>query len=408
MVPLCDLRAQYESLKHEIDAAMQTVAASGQFILGPNVKAFEEEMAAYLGCKHAIGVGSGTDALHLALRALDIGPGDEVITTPFTFIATSEAICLVGATPVFVDINPRTFNIDPNLIEAAITPRTKAILPVHLYGQPCDMDAIMQIAERHGLRVVEDCAQALGAEYRGRKAGTFGDAGCLSFFPSKNLGCFGDGGMVVTNDSGLYERVEYLRRHGGRVKYHHEELGLNSRLDELQAAILRVKLPHLDHWNGLRRQHAYRYNALLVKIPTLACPWELGSNEGEYLTLDRKQRNDLLTSVYHQYTVQLDNRENVWSAAKNAGVGCFAYYPVPLHLQDVHRGLGYRRGVFPNSERAANRCLSLPMFPELSNRQLGEVAAAIAKATTPHNGMSSPCQPRTRMISQRAERTHAS
>ena len=253
MIPVCDLKQQYRSLKSEIDAAMQQVAADAHFILGPNVKSLEKEIAAYCDCAHAAGVANGTDALHLALRALRIGPGDEVITTPFTFVATTEAIGIVGARPVFVDIDPHTFNIDPAKIEAAITPRTKAILPVHLYGQPCEMDAIMEIAERHGLYVVEDCAQAIGATYKGRKVGSFGHAGCLSFFPSKNLGCFGDGGMVVSGNKEVFERVEMLRRHGGKVKYHHCELGLNSRLDELQAAILRVKFKHLEAWSEQRR-----------------------------------------------------------------------------------------------------------------------------------------------------------
>ena len=256
MIPVCDLQQQYQNLKTEIDAAMQQVASGCRFILGPNVKELEKEIAAYCQCEHGVGVGSGTDALQLALRALRIGPADEVITTPFTFVATTEAIGMVGAKPVFVDIDPVTFNIDPAKIEAAITPETKAILPVHLYGQPCDMDPIMDIAGRHDLFVVEDCAQAIGATYRGRKVGSFGDAGCLSFFPSKNLGAFGDGGMLVTNNPEVFERVEMLRRHGGRVKYHHCELGLNSRLDELQAAILRVKFEHLENWNTARRKNA--------------------------------------------------------------------------------------------------------------------------------------------------------
>ena len=377
MIPLCDLRIQYEALKDKIDAAVQAVCESGRYILGPNVRAFEQEMATYLGCKYAVGVGSGTDALHLALRALEIGPGDEVITTPFTFIATSEAICLVGAKPVFVDIHPRTFNMDPDLVEAAITPRTRAILPVHLYGQPSDMDRIMDIAERHGLHVVEDCAQALGASYRGRKVGTFGAAGCLSFFPSKNLGCFGDGGMVVTDDPNLYERVEYLRRHGGKVKYHHDELGLNSRLDELQAAVLRVKLPYLDHWNQLRRQHAYRYNALLADAPAVTCPAELGP-DGLFVPRDAGHGvNGLLDAVYHQYTVQLDDRDSAATQLAESGIGCFPYYPVPLHLQRVHRDAGYERGVLPQAERAARSCLSLPLFPELSEDQQTQVAGRL-------------------------------
>ena len=379
MVPLCDLRAQYESLKHEIDVAMQTVAASGRYILGPNVKAFEEEMAAYLGCRHTIGVGSGTDALHLALRALDIGPGDEVITTPFTFIATSETICLAGATPVFVDIDPRTFNIDPNLIESAITPRTKVILPVHLYGQPCDMDAIMEIAQRHDLRVVEDCAQALGGEYRGRRTGAFGDAGCLSFFPSKNLGCFGDGGMVVTNDRDLYERAEYLRRHGGRVKYHHEELGLNSRLDELQAAILRVKLKQLDAWNARRREIAAVYERLLAGVPHVLVPTELDRDGLFRPGRSSTEENSWLTAVYHQYTILAEHRDELAETLRAEGIGCCVYYPVPLHMQAVHRDLGHRCGDFPCAEHVAARCLSLPMFPELTFEQQQQVAECLQR-----------------------------
>ena len=260
------MKQQYQSLKAEIDAAMQEVAAQTRYILGPNVKQLEEDVARFCQSSHGVGVASGTDALHLALRALKIGPGDEVITTPFSFVATTEAIGMVGATPVFVDIDPLTFNIDPQRIEAAVTPRTKAILPVHLYGQPCDMEPILQTARRHGLYVVEDVAQAIGARYQGRQVGSLGDAGCLSFFPSKNLGGFGDGGMVVTNHPEVAQRVEMLRRNGGRVKYHHEEPGLNSRLDELQAAILRVKFSHLSRWNRLRRQNAYRYNELLADV----------------------------------------------------------------------------------------------------------------------------------------------
>ena len=248
MVPLSNPSGEYLQLKAEIDAAIQSVCAAGHYILGPNVKAFEQEMAAYCECPHAVGVANGTDALHLALRALKIGPGDEVITTPFTFVATTEAIGIVGATPVFVDVDPDTFNMDVAQIEKAITPRTRCLLPVHLYGQPCDMDPLMELARRHHLRVVEDCCQAIGATYKGRQVGTIGDAGCLSFFPSKNLGCLGDGGMVITRDADVFQRVEMLRRHGGRIKYHHEELGLNSRLDELQAAVLRIKLKRLPKW----------------------------------------------------------------------------------------------------------------------------------------------------------------
>jgi dTDP-4-amino-4,6-dideoxygalactose transaminase len=326
-------------------------------------------------------VASGTDALHLALRALRIGPGDEVITTPFTFVATTEAIGMVGATPVFVDIDPLTFNIDPQEIEAAVTPQTKAILPVHLYGQPCDMDPITQIARRHKLYVVEDVAQALGATYKGRKVGSFGEAGCLSFFPSKNLGGFGDGGMVVTNNEQVAQRVEMLRRHGGRVKYYHDELGLNSRLDELQAAILRVKFPHLARWNQLRRRHAYRYNALLGDVPHVTPPHEL-SEHGPAVPTSAKPDGggQLLEAVYHQFTVQVDNRDAVSQQLKEEGIGNAVHYPIPLHLQTVHADLGYEPGSMPNAEQAARRCLSLPIFPELGEEQIQSVVAALAKA----------------------------
>jgi len=368
-IPLCELTHAYQGLKDEIDAAMQAVAADGRYILGPNVAALEREIAEYCQCEYAVGVNSGTDALYLALKALGIGPGDEVITTPFTFIATTEAIGLVGATPVFVDIDPHTHNIDPRLIEAAITPRTKAILPVHLYGRPCDMGTIAGIAIRYGLRVVEDCAQAIGATCHGRMVGSFGSAGCLSFFPSKNLGCFGDGGMVVTNDATVYESVEMLRRHGGKVKYHHSRLGLNSRLDELQAAILRVKLKHLDNWNGARRQAAVRYNQLLSDTQGVATP-----------TLDDARETDDIRSVYHQYTIRVHDREHLTSQLSAAGIGYGVYYPCPLHLQEVHQSLGHGEGSFPEAELAAKQCLSLPMFPELTPTQQQEVADCVRQA----------------------------
>jgi dTDP-4-amino-4,6-dideoxygalactose transaminase len=380
MIQVCDLRAQYAQLKDEIDAAMQAVAEGGYFILGPNVKAFESEIAAYSGCKFGAGVNSGTDALHLALRALRIGPGDEVITTPFTFVATTEAIGIVGATPVFVDIDPATFNIDPEQIEAAITPRTKAILPVHLYGQPADMDPIMEIARAHGLRVVEDAAQALGATYKGRKVGSIGDAGCLSFFPSKNLGAFGDGGMVVTNDQEIYDRVEMLRRHGGKIKYHHTELGLNSRLDELQAAVLRVKLRYLDEWVKARRAHAYAYNAALAGIPGVQLPRERAGGTAMSPTPGQAFPEDQLYTAYHQYTILVDDRDGVQNRLKAADVQTMIYYPVPLHLQEVHANLGHRPGCFPHAEAAADRCLSLPIYPEMTEAQRETVISALAEA----------------------------
>jgi len=378
MIPLCDLKTQYLSLKPEIDAAMQQVAGDTKYIMGPHVKQLEQEMADACGCTHGLGLNSGTDSLHLALRGLNIGPGDEVITTPFTFIATTEAIGMVGAKPVFVDIDPETFNIDPSKIEAAITPRTKVILPVHIFGQPCEMDAICDIADRYGLRIVEDCAQALGAAYQGRPVGSFGAAGCISFFPSKNLGGFGDGGMLVTNDDQVAQRVEMLRRHGGRVKYHHEEQGVNSRLDELQAAILRVKLPHLSQWCELRRRHALRYNEILAPLPNVLPPREWNGQSATMPT-PRRKHNGLLHSVYHQYTVLVEDRVAVMNHLRERGVGHAVYYPVPLHLQKVHADLGHKAGDFPCAEYVSDRCLSLPIFPELSDEQQDAVCAALAE-----------------------------
>ena len=380
MIPVCDLKRQYQALKGPIDEAMQAVAAGSHFILGPNVKALEQEIAAYCDCQFAAGVGNGTDALHLALRALRIGPGDEVITTPFTFVATTEAIGIVGATPVFVDIDPETLNMDPAAIEEAITPRTRAILPVHLYGQPCEMDPILELARKHSLYVVEDCAQAIGATYQGRKVGSLGDVGCLSFFPSKNLGAFGDGGMVVSNNREVHERVEMLRRHGGKVKYHHCELGLNSRLDELQAAILRIKLAHLESWIDLRRRHAYRYNALLARLPGVTLPREITSRGTAIPKHAAPTGGERVRSVYHQYTVLVEQRDALLSQLTAAEIGSMVYYPVPLHLQEVHAPLGYRQGDFPHAEHAAEHCLSLPMFPELTAGEQDQVVAAFAKA----------------------------
>lgn len=364
MIPILDLKVQYQAHKAELEAAMCEAAAGTHYILGPNVKALEAEIAAYCDAAHGMGVGNGTDALHLALRALRIDPGDEVITVPFTFVATTEAIGIVGATPVFVDIDPVTFNLDPALLEAAITPRTKAILPVHLYGQPCEMDPLLAIAKRHGLAVVEDCAQAIGATYKGRKVGSLGDLGCLSFFPSKNLGAFGDAGMVVANDADLAGRVEMLRRHGGRVKYHHEELGLNSRLDEVQAAVLRVKLKYLEDWTAARRRHAYRYNELFADAAGVTTPREIPD----------------VRAVYHQYTILVDDRDGVQKRLADAGVQTMIYYPVPLHRQEVHEYLGIAEGAFPHSEAVAKRCLSLPMFPELTEEQQDTVVDALRKA----------------------------
>lgn len=364
MIPGFELKTQYASLREEIEAAVSEVLAGGGYILGPRVREIETRIAALVGVSGAVGVGNGTDALHLALRALQIGPGDEVITTPFTFVATTEAIGMVGAKPVFADIDLATFNIDPASVEAAVTERTRAILPVHLYGQPAQMEPLREIADRHGLAIVEDCAQAIGASYRGRPVGGIGDVGCFSFFPTKNLGCAGDGGMATTDDQELYGRLEMLRRHGGRVKYHHSELGLNSRLDEIQAAILLVKEPHLSAWNEARRALASRYNELLADVEGVITPTEI----------------DGVHAVYHQYTVRVEERDAVQQRLKDAGVGTAVYYPVPLHEQEVHAGLGYAHGDFPKSEEAARTALSLPMFPELTHDQQDRVVEALAKA----------------------------
>jgi len=381
MIPLCDVTAQFDELSEEITSAIETVAKGGRYILGPNVKAFEAEIADFTGCAHAAGVGSGTDALHLALRAIGIGPGDEVITSPFTFIATTEAILMVGATPVFTDIDPHTFNIDASQIESKITPQTKAILPVHIYGQSCDMDTIMPLAEKHGLSVVEDCAQAIGAKWKGKAVGSFGDAGCFSFFPSKNLGALGDGGMVTSNSSKVYERVEMLRRHGGRVKYHHEEPGLNSRLDELQAAILRVKFRRLNDWNQQRFANACRYNELLATETGITRPAEL-STDGYAVATSKDAPNTDLTTIYHQFTVQVEHRDRIQQTLTQAGVGSAVYYPVPLHLQKVHENLGFAPGDFPNAEQACETCLSLPMFPHMTQEQIETSAAALIAAVS--------------------------
>jgi dTDP-4-amino-4,6-dideoxygalactose transaminase len=378
MIPLCDVQQQYRALKSEIDAAVLQVLADGQYVLGPNVQVFEREVAEYLGCRYAIGVGNGTDALHLSLRALNIGPGDEVITTPLTFIATSEAIALVGATPVFADVDPFTYNIDAAAIEEAITPRTRAILPVHLFGQPCNMGAIMQIAILHGLHVVEDCAQAMGATFGGRHVGTFGTAGCFSFFPTKNLGGCGDGGLITTDDPQFYQRVEKLRRHGTTTKYHHSEVGLNSRLDELQAAILRVKLRHLESQNEGRRQCAYRYNRLLAGNAEVTRPAELARRAPRVPTVDAE--SELLRAVYHQYTILCANRDRVRQSLQAAGIGNAVYYPLPLHLQEAHAELGHQAGDFPVAEAISKTCLSLPMFAELSQEQQKAVCRALAAA----------------------------
>lgn len=360
MIPLVDLKAQYHSIKDEIDKAVLGVIESGQFILGPNVKALEEEIAAYCGTQHAIGVASGTDALHLSLLALGIGRGDEVITTPFTFIGTAETISQTGATPVFVDIDPLTYNIDPLQIEKRISSKTKAIIPVHLYGQPANMKEIKTLAKNHGLLIIEDCAQAIGAEYKGKKVGSFGETGCFSFFPSKNLGAYGDGGMVITSNSETAERVRMLRAHGSKKKYYHSLLGFNSRLDELQAAILRVKLKHLDQWAKARQQKAEIYNQMLASLPV--APPQIAEER---------------THVYHQYTIRSEKRDFLQKRLKENQISSAIYYPLPLHLQDLYTHLGYSNNGLPESESASQEVLSLPMYPELKDEEIEYIARVI-------------------------------
>jgi dTDP-4-amino-4,6-dideoxygalactose transaminase len=364
-IPLTDLKAQYSSIKDEIDSAIQRVIQSGQFILGPEVKAFEEEMAAYCGMRYAVGVASGTDALHMALLACGIKSGDEVITTPFTFIATAESIAKCGAKPVFADIDMKTYNIDPVQIEAKINKKTKAILPVHLYGQPVAMDDILTIARKHNLKIVEDAAQALGAEYKGKKVGSLSDAGCLSFFPSKNLGAYGDGGMMVTNDPRIAETVRILRVHGSKTTYQHFTHGFNSRLDALQAAVLRVKLKHLGKWNELRRGKTAIYTKMLSQVEGIEPP---------YIEKDAK-------SSCNYYTIRVKHsrlsRDELRNHLESKGIQTMVYYPLSLHLQEVYKYLGHKQGDFPQSERAQEQVLSLPMYAELDEKQIKEVVESI-------------------------------
>lgn len=364
MIPILDLKTQYDQLRDEIAAAIQGVLESGAFVLGPDVKALEQEVADYCRCRHGVGVASGTDALRLSLAALEIGAGDEVITTPFTFVATANTISHSGARPVFVDIDPLTYNLDPALVAAAVTPATKAIVPVHLYGQPAEMDAIMAIAEQHGLAVIEDAAQAIGAEYQGRRAGSIGHVGCLSFYPTKNLGAYGDAGMVVTNDAALADKLDVLRRQGGKTKYFHQVLGFNSRLDTMQAAVLRVKLRYLERWQEARRAAARRYTELLAAsgAPVVT----------PYVRPDVRH-------VYHQYTIRAPQRDALAQHLQQRGVGTMIYYPLPLHLQGLYRDLGMAEGSLPHAEAAGHEVLSLPMFPELSVAQQEEIVAAIAE-----------------------------
>ncbi|MFQ4139536.1 DegT/DnrJ/EryC1/StrS family aminotransferase [Nodosilinea sp. PGN35] len=373
VIPPVDLTEQFRTIQSDVNAAVAEVLASGQYINGPVVETFAQAFGDYVGTEHCIVCNSGTDALYLALRALNIGPGDEVITSPFTFIATAEAISAVGATPVFVDIDLDTFNIDVASIEAAVSDRTRAIMPVHLFGRPVDMGPIMDLAARHDLTVIEDCAQATGAEWMGQQVGRVGQVGCFSFFPTKNLGGCGDGGALTTNDEALAATARMLTEHGSRVKYHHEAIGVNSRLDSVQAAILAIKLRHLDRWNQQRSQVADRYHSLLAPVPEVVRPLPV--------TFGR--------SVWNQYTLRLpqatakgQERNQVQQLMREAGVICMVYYPLPLHLQPVYRSLGYQLGALPNAEAAAHQVLSLPMFPELTAAAQEQVVQTLRAVLT--------------------------
>jgi dTDP-4-amino-4,6-dideoxygalactose transaminase len=362
-IPLVDLVTQYHALHDEIDGAIRGVLESGAFILGPNVTALESEVAHYLGVNFAVGVGSGTDALTLSLRALDIGPGDEVILPAYTFFATAEAVSQVGATPVFVDIDPETYCLDVVGLAARVTSRTKAILPVHLYGHPAEMQPLRELAASHRLKLIEDNAQAMGAEYHQRKTGALGDVGCLSFFPSKNLACYGDGGMVVTDDPLVAERIRKLRTHGWQHKYHPEMIGVNSRLDELQAAILRVKLRHLDAWNDRRRALSAEYRRLLADAQVVL-PYEAPGT----------------THVYHVYVVRVSNRAAVQEHLASRGIASAIYYPRCLHELPPYQDPTQARETFPEAERAARETLAIPIFPEMTPEQVSAVAAAVKDA----------------------------
>jgi len=364
-VPLLDLRAQFETIQHDVVPALMEVVEQQRFIMGEQVGRLEAAVAQLSGAAHGVACASGTDALLLSLKTLALEPGDEVITSPFTFFATAGAIHNAGGTPVFVDIDPATFNLVPQAVRAALTSRTKAIIPVDLFGQMAPMEAILPIADEHGAVVIEDAAQAIGARRRidgeWRRAGELARLGCFSFFPSKNLGGWGDGGMIVTQDPQLAERLAKLRTHGGAKQYHHEEVGTNSRLDTLQAAVLLVKLARLDEWNGLRRANAQRYGALLADLPQVVTPTTDPANE----------------HIFNQYTIRAERRDELKKHLTDRGIGCAVYYPLPLHLQPCFASLGYEEGSFPEAERASREVLSLPVYPELTEAQQQRVADVI-------------------------------
>jgi dTDP-4-amino-4,6-dideoxygalactose transaminase len=372
-IPLLDLKAQYRALKPELDAAIAEVMESQHFILGPKVQECETAIARYSGCSFAVGVSSGTDALLICLMAEQIGPGDEVITSPYTFFATVGSIARTGATPVFVDIDPVTYNIDAAQIEAKITPRTRAIIPVHLYGQMADMDAVLEIARRHNLVVIEDAAQAIGAEHKGKRAGSLGDYGCLSFFPSKNLGAAGDGGMVVTNDAARAERLRLLRAHGSQPKYYHKFIGGNFRLDALQGAVVSVKLKHLDGWTTARQRNARRYDVFFAKSGLRVAR----SGEHEPAAQIYLPALDTDRHIFNQYVIRVSNRDRLRTGLEAKGVGTEIYYPVPMHLQECFAYLGHAKGAFPESEGAAAETLALPIYPELTDEQAGYVVECV-------------------------------
>ncbi|MDX9928493.1 MAG: DegT/DnrJ/EryC1/StrS family aminotransferase [Bacteroidales bacterium] len=367
-IQMVDLRQQYERLKSDIDAAIHDVIRSAAFIRGPEVELFEKELAAYMGVRHVVSCANGTDALQVAMMALGLKPGDEVITTNFTFIATVEVIALLGLTPVLADPCPSSFNITPDAIEKAITPRTKAIVPVHLFGQCCDMEGIMDVARRHGLKVIEDTAQSTGTTFRYRdgreaKAGTIGDTGCTSFFPSKNLGCWGDGGAIYTNDDALAAKMRSITNHGMRVRYYHDDVGINSRLDTIQAAILRVKLRHLDEFNSARRRAAEFYNAAFRSLPAVITPGTVSWSD----------------HIYHQYTLRITDgrRDELKAALLGAGIPSMIYYPVPLSRQKAYEGYGFSSDSYPVTDMLAREVLSLPMHSELKEEHLRHIAGTL-------------------------------
>jgi len=361
MISLVDLKAQYNSIKTEIDNAIQGVLDSTSFIMGEELERFEEEFALFCNTKYAIGVANGSDALILALRACSITKGDEVITVPNTFIATTEAITHIGGKIAFIDINPKTYTIDVSKIEEKISNKTRAIIPVHLYGQPADLDPIIELAKKYNLKIIEDAAQAHGAEYKGKKVGSIGDVACFSFYPGKNLGAYGDAGMIMTNSEEITQKVKLLRNHGSIKKYEHKIEGYSSRLDNLQAAILRVKLKYLNKWNGMRRKNARKYNELLNNIDGIITPYEA----------------DYAKHVYHLYLIRTEDRNQLREKLKSNDIATGIHYPIPLHLQEAYKYLGYKKGDFPITEKASQEILSLPMFAELTDEQIGGIVEIV-------------------------------